>query len=121
MGRKPREFTPKQISDMIALFNGGETTDGIGVVYGCSGGVIARILKIHLGDLRTARAMAKARGSMAAEDLEYRDGFTAGYRAALTHANLHGAEQAREHWNRYLLPWRETGFDDIPPVFLRSP
>jgi len=107
---------------MIRLFEAGESTDRIGQRQHppCSGQLIGRILKVRLGDLRSARALMKVRGSIAAARLahqDYREGFEAGYRLALTHVNLHGLEAAHEHCNRRLLRWRDGGLDDVPPEF----
>jgi len=118
MGRKPREFTLAETADMVRLFNAGHSTDSVGELHDCSGNIAARVLRTRLGDLRTARAIQKARNSMAGErlkHLEYREGFELGYRMALTHVNLHGLERAREYCNGILLPWRDTGLDGVPP------
>ena len=126
MGRKAREFTPVQVKEMVCLFNAGEPVERIGQQQRppCSGQLIGRVLTPILGDLRTARAMAKAHNSIAVEGLkhqDYREGFEAGYRLAITHGNLHGLESTREYCNYRLLPWRDEGLDDVPPEFLRRP
>lgn len=119
MGRTPREFTFTQVNGMERLFNEGATTQLVGEVYGCSAATVQRVLRKRLGDLRSARVMAKVRRSMAAgrlKDLDYREGFEAGYRMALTHTKLHGLKQTQAYCDR-LLPWRDEALDDRPPTF----
>lgn len=120
MGRKARVFTAVELAEMVRLFNAGESTKRIGRLYGCSGQLIGKALKPRLGDLRSARAILSMRQSRARRrvpDEEYRQGFEAGYRMALTHVNLHGLEEARNHSNTSLLPWRDEGMTDWPPAF----
>ena len=132
MGRTPRQFTEIEIKEMTRLFNAGENTDRIGEVFGCSGTMVRRVLKVEIGDLRTARAMAKARAftrQRPAEGIarqlgkqvtseEYREGFAAGYRLALGHVKIHGREAAHKHWRLRLLSWVRDGADDVPPELL---
>ena len=131
MVRKLRVFTREQTAAMVALFDEGLAIALIGERYGSSFYVARRVLKAELGDLRTARAMSKARGAFTrhrpaeaiasqlgqkATSGEYREGFEAGYRMALTHVNLYGLEQARVHCNTNLLPWRDEGLYEPPAL-----
>lgn len=124
MSRAARYFTPAEVKEMVELLAQGESTERIGQrqTPPASGRVIGRVLSARLGDLRAFKARARVKRSLERgrlRHLDYREGFEAGYRMALTHVNLHGLEEAREYCNGSLLPWRETGLDDIPPEFPR--
>lgn len=135
MGRKKREFSPAEVQDLVELFNEGIPTERIGELRGLSPAMVRRVLKAELGDLRTAKAMIKARRGRAGPSLrrrqaessrrelgqlvtskEYREGFEAGVRQAVTWAELHGLEAVRGHCNEVLLPWRDSGMGAPPPL-----
>jgi len=129
VGRKRREFTRAEIDDLVALFDEGHTTERIGELRGLSGSMVRRVLHAEFGsDLRTARRTRQVRArrdlvrasqrpaDVIAQQLgeqpttkEYREGFEAGVRQALTWAGLHGLEAVRKHCNEVLLVWRDTG------------
>jgi len=134
VGRKPREFSRAEIDDLVGLFDEGYATERIGQLRGLSGTMVRRVLKAELGDLRTAKAIRKARETRGparmsqrradaiTEQLgqqrtskEYREGFEAGVRQALTWTELHGVGAVRTHCNEALLPWRNSG-EGAPPA-----
>ena len=122
VGRPPVVVAPEAAREMFRLFADGDSTERIGKTCGYDPRVVQRTLRAELGPLIAARQLLRAQKQTAAHlgftetSLEYREGFEAGYRMALTHVNLHGLEATRVHWNDRLLPWRDYGRYD-PPEF----
>ena len=116
MGRAARAFTAEQLKEMHRLFDMGESTEYIGKLYDASAQVIGRALRPRLGDLRQARARVTMKlnaGRASTIQMDYREGFEAGVRQALTWVHLHGLEAVRAFDNEVLLSWREHGRPDL--------
>ena len=105
------ELTEWQAGRAVKWYEDGLDIDEIAILLGRSEDTIRAAVE---GTDKPAR-----RTKRADRDTQYREGFEAGYRMALSHANIHGIEQAREYCNYSLLPWRKSGPNDIPPEFLR--
>ena len=86
----------------------GLTIAEIAIVLGRSDIVVATALQ--LAGARSPPRVTKQRD----RDAQYRDGFAAGYRLAITHAKIHGQEAAHKHWRLRLLSWIRDGADDVP-------
>lgn len=122
VGRPRRELAPEMLQQMFRLFQEGLPVKGIAKACGCSDRLASRLLTANFGDLRVARRLQKAHKVRAAElghvttSFEYREGFEAGFRQALTLVNLHGLEGPRAYCNDTLLLWRHYGIY-TPPIY----
>ena len=124
-GRPSIVVAPEEAREMFRLFDAGESTEHIGKVTGYDPRVVQRTLRAQLGPLIPARKLLRAAKERAAQlgyvetSWEYRDGFEAGVRMALTWVTLHGLDATRTHCNDRLLPWRDHG-RYAPPAFAKG-
>ena len=49
--------------------------------------------------------------------IEYREGYTNGYRMALAHVRMHGLRPGHENYQRVLVPWSKEKEAGVPPAF----
>ena len=125
MGR-PRIVVPAdQARKLFRLFGAGESTRHIAELCELPIGLVQRTLQAEFGPLTAARkSLAMHRVAIAAQlgqsetSMDYREGFEAGCRMALTWVKVHGVEPTRTYWNETLVPWRDSGLYG-PPAFVR--
>jgi len=106
-------LTDWQLERAIKWFEKGLAVTDIAIILGRSEITVATALQL-------AGAQSPLRLTKQGErDGQYQEGFGAGYRLAITHANLHSLEAAHKHWRLRLLSWVRDGTDDVPPELLR--
>ena len=115
MGSKPVKFTEEQEQKIVALHMSGQpiSVSEIARRFGCSFTPIRRVLRKHDIPIRSCK-----RSTMYLSE-DYREGYTNGWRAALSAmrpVRLSAAwQRVHGHWKRNLVEWQEPGHDDVPP------
>lgn len=101
-----RLFTQDQLNEMHRLSDFGLSHKSIGKRYKCSEATIRN--RLSSDSIQVARGRKR---TLTHQD--YREGFEAGLRQALTLVNLYGLEAVRAYCNNVVLPWRDCGQPDL--------
>ena len=111
--------TKEQAEGMMRLRERGWSISAIAKEFGRGYKVVAAVLRPAI----VARREEEARKRIAEQkrqDARFGEAFEAGYRRCWGDVVLRGSEAAHGFWMSKLIPWRNHGGGNLPPMFVRG-